>query len=427
MWIAMNPSLVQLSGREICDKLRFASSRPPNTVENDGIPATTRSFSDAFLAAKEATLKVLHRVRNLLDLLEPLHFRRMFPLDSDLAVLWSYSFSMMRWKNAIRVFWSDLQDVLESHEYFHRFLTLVCLVNLDVLLVSKTASKSFLLLNIYCEGISAVEDTATVEYAARQHTLVALRHHIFHVYRKMFSKISTHNKHERDSDKLFAGLCYQAFPRTSELLPEGYQSLPYMSFIQILNQNLSQGRWLTYREPLVTTNDPTGSQDSLRQKESLFRVEAYLPAEIAAIFGISKARLDCYEEMYQNKLLAGLPEPSKLEMLHLSQWSLSLGFRVFLDEFDFENGDEPQIDVLLEAILLSSFTVLHKACEFHLRRGALMGSLDLWELAMTDRVALEAFLIQSIAGGEEASLLVAHGILKRRPGKISTLQPLART
>jgi hypothetical protein len=415
----MDSLMSQLSDREICDKLQSTSSCSSKTAQDGDSSAIAISVPRVFQAAIKATRKVLNRVRKLLDLLEPLHFRQMFPLDSGLAVLWSYSYSMIRWKSAIHVFWPDLQDVLESHEYFHRFLTLVCLVHLDALLVSKTASDSFLLLNIYCEGISAVEDTATVEYAARQHTLVALRHYIFHVYRKMFSKISTHNKHERDYDKLFAGFCWHVFPRTSELLPEGYQSRPYMSSIQVLNWNLSQEKWLTYGEPLVTTNDPTGSQDSLRQNDSLFRVEAYLPAEIAAIFGISKARLACYEEMFQNMLLAGLPESSKLGMLHLSRWSLSFGFRVFLDEFDFENGDEPQIDVLLEAILLSSFTVWDKACEFHHRRGALIGSLAPWELAMTDRVALEAFLIQSIASGQEASLLVSCGILKRCPGKRS--------
>jgi hypothetical protein len=410
MGLSMDPSLAQLSEREICDKLRYASSLPPKTAENDGIPATTRSFSDAFLTAKEATLKVLHRVRNLLDLLEPLHFRKMIPLDSDLTILWSYSYSMIRWKSTICFLWPDLQHVLEYYEHFHRCLTLDLLGQLDVLLVSKYTPYHSLVFNICYDEISAMEDDPTVNIQARQHTLASLRHCIFHVYRNTFPKTPTRDKHKRESHMDMATIYQNCFPQTCELLPEGFQPRPSGYVAHILVRSPKE-------QPTVLT-DCTSSQGSSEQLGSLSLVKAYVPAEITTIFNLTRDQWDVFEKFAQQSL-AECSTWIRGNILHFSPWSISIALRAFINGFDLESFWEQETGAFLGAIIAVSFLVWDLVMDFCERDGTSLQSLDLGSRITTDRVALEAFLIKEIASSEEASLLVARGILKRRPEKAS--------
>jgi hypothetical protein len=402
--------MAQFSVCEICDKLRSVSSLTPKTAENDGIPASKTSLSNAILYALEAVREALRRVRNLLDLLEPLHIRRKYPLDFQIAILWSYSSSMVKWKSLIRFFWPDLQGVLEFHAHFHRFLTLACLSQLDDFLVSKRVLSESLLLSICYEEICAMEDDPTVNIQARQHTLASLRHCILHVYRNTFPKTATRDKHKRESDMYREMFYYNISPHTRELLPEGYRPPPRGFYARDLVRR--------QEEQLTDTSYHLSSQGYSMELRIPSPVEAYFPAEIAAIFNLTRNQRDVFEKIAQKSLMT-LPTWIRKDALEFSPWSLSIALKAFLKDFDFESCRRRESFFLLQAITVASFLVWDLVMYFCERGGTLLQLWDIGARITTDSFALEAFLIKRIASGKGASLLVERGILKRRPEKAS--------
>ena len=113
-----------LSNMENITNILKSLPRPLKIDWDDGFPAQTLGGpAKSHLEAVTMTVfRILKRLRDFLDVMEPLHIRRIFVyyMEEYTIMFWSYFFSIVRWKSAILFLWPDLEDVLDLHEKFVR-------------------------------------------------------------------------------------------------------------------------------------------------------------------------------------------------------------------------------------------------------------------------------------------------------------------
>ena len=366
---------------------------------NDGFPpiivgGSALSDEDNVM---NVVVRLLRRVRPLLDFLEPLQVRQYYESVSSLAMVGRYSFSLVRWKSTICFFYPYLKDALDCHESFHPCIQQDFRQRLDDRLASKTdpGMLKIDLLNAWYEGLSTIEDTSMVDIAAKEHLLSSLTHHILHIYHMELPTPSARNELMRPVYMRKAILIYNTFPRSIGLLPATYRCLPDKGSAQRLMQMHDERSTLGTRA--IATTKPTSSPKSSEETE--YTKGTYIPARLAVIFGLKPDEMLSLEQSAREHLLT-VPEPIGVEMLGYSSWTLSLGFRAFMVRYDIERCTDGHKFRILACMTIYSRAVRQLCIDFHHQTGALDKLATFGEMIMTNRSELEDFIIERLASDE---------------------------
>jgi len=339
--------------------------------ENQHLPVTAGDFIQDIVAT------LLGRCKSLLDILEPLHWRRSDDRPSDLVTYWSYSLSMVRWKNSICFFWPDLQDALEFHENCHRYMHKFFLTRLDDLLSSRNYFAAAALLNTWYEGTSAMEDTPLVNISAKEHLLSSITHHLLHVYRILLPKTPNSLQRKTDLDELT--LYCNMFPQTSNLLPAGWQIHRKGSFTRSI---LRSSGMLSISPPNVL--QPLGRTATLK---------TYFPPGFLDLLCLDTEMQIAIEAAMQDFILGYTPSIQE-EMLDLSPWILGVGLGVFSDLHNLEDIRDDYKDSILACVIAASQYAWNEGIDFYDRYLDRDGVT--WSDLITDRDTVKALVFKWI-------------------------------
>ena len=367
--------------------------------------------------AAQNALGLLYRVRDFLDFLEPYHSRQFMRAQQADLVFWNYSFSIIRWRHAIRFFWPDLEYALDLHEKFHHTIHQSALRELESWIASGDLLSTAIWLNLWYEGISDMEDTSLVDVPAKEHALLAIRHHLLHIYRRVLPTFPARGKSKEDSTAENAAAVFRTFPQTSEFMPAEYRTLPDKMAIAgraIMIYQKAQPRPGRTIGMLIESRPSAGPPEPFA---SLFAVRAYLPPKLAAIFEPDRATWDGLEKLAQETILH-MPASIRRDILDFSFWALSVGLRACLDQFVLQSCSEAKKRMMLGSMVSCSLRLWVFLGDLYDPSGASEGlPTSLESFIMYDREALEAFLIESLAGDDMSMFAIKNGTFKRRTKK----------
>jgi len=351
--------------------------------ENQHFPVTAED------PIKDIVATLLDRCKSLLDILEPLHWRQSVIRPPDIVTFWSYSLSMVRWKDLICLFKPDLQGALDFFENFHRYMHTLFLGCLDGLLSSGEYSVAVVLLNAWYEGISAMEDTPLVNISAKEHLLSSLTHHLLHVYRVLLPLAP--DKPQRKTHAEILAFLYNGFSETLELMPNRCQIHQRGSWMRLMlefreNQSLSE-------EKVDICPGTESSRDSRQQSERPAPLKAYFPSGFLELFGLSTKDQHSLEA-YMHKCILGYPPSLQEELRGLSHWTLGVGLGVFsyLSANDAEYTSKESKLSILDSIIAGSSYAWDKAIDF-CNRSFEQDGLTVSDL-MAFRDIIEGFMVE---------------------------------
>jgi len=393
------------------------ASSLPRSLEfelNDGLPPLTfDGFTSRFFS--NLTSRLALHVRDLLDILEPLHVRQVVPDLADPVIFWSYSFSMVRWKKAICFFRPYLKDALDFYRGLHRLGHRFLLQRFERLFITKRYDDLVTYLNIWYEGISNMEDDPMVDIRAKKNLLDFFKHHIFHMYREIFPKIRRSNK-ARQSDDIDVKVCLSSlFSRTSSLLPENVRffRLGYIgaALLEIQRDDF------TWEQATTTVGNHEPSLEPHQQVRRFPLPNPCVPAKMAVILGMETEMADLVDLLHQELLL-------KQNTLHhslafeYSAWTLSLVLRALFVQFDVENCADKAIRPII--FLLSTFspTIWDLLSGLASRDNVPQTSESVADWIMASRDVLEAFVIDSFIDAFDELLAPYGTTFKKRSRRV---------
>lgn len=357
--------------------------------EHQHFPVTAEDSIDISQRTIGNLAMLFCRCKSLLDILEPLHWRRAPVRSSDSVSLWSYSFSIVRWKNSICLFQPDLQGALDFYENYHRYMHTFFLEGLDDFLSSGDYSVAAMLLNVWYEGISAMKDTPSVNISAKEHLLSSLTHHLLHVYRILLPIAPKKSRRKTDVETL--ALSCNMFPQTLKLLPASWQILR--------RGRLMRSILRFYRKPSMSQENvevrpgTASSRDSRQQVEFPAPLKTYFPPGFLDLFCVNTEEQHYFEVSMQEDV-SHLPPFLQEEVLGLFPWIIGVGLGLFSSLNDAEDTSEVVKLSILYLIKQSSLYAWDKAMEFHSRSRERNG-LTVSDL-MANRHIVEAWMIESI-------------------------------
>ena len=360
-------------------KFEWDDKLPPMTV--DGI---TIKFIVDF------TARLTLHVRDLLDMIEPLHVRQFSTDDLSLAIYWSYSFSIVKWKNAICYFRPYLKDALDFHDSLHRHGHHLVLRHLEGLFNTKQYDDMITYLNVYYEGISNMEDGPMVDIHTKRKLLDLLKHHIFHIYREMFPKARGSKKARRSDDIYMMAKVLSLYSRTSSLLPEKFRScrLGFIgrTFLQY------QRREFTSEQHTTTVRNHEPSLEVHQRVERSPLPYPYIPAKLAVFLRMDTEIVELVDSRSREHLLTRSTLHQSLA-IEYSPWSLSLVLRALFVHFDVENGTGKAIDPMIGLLSGFSFMVWELLIDLAGQYNIPQTPENIADWLMTNLDVLEVFVI----------------------------------
>lgn len=390
----------ELSDMEISNKLLSTLSHPLEVAWEDGFPPVTIGHSKRACLRDAANVveRLVRRVHNILDILEPLHFRQFIPSLSHRITTLSYSFSLIRWRSAICFFMPDLEDALNFHEQYHRYYVGGTLWDLECYISSGQYDLATVLLTLLHEGILGINNTSTVNNSAKEHLLASLKYHALHLYRRIFSKSPVIKTTLRDHRSEGLAWFHYQFPHTLGLLPASYRPGTYGRSVYKLS--LMQ-KHLSYLDCIKTTIGRASENDGAchhaidhfkQLSISSTSLKAYFPARVLTIFGMNPEKSDFLEGVVQQRLDDVDPDFAD-DMHDMSPWSLSIGLRAFFDRADIGEHTKKSKESILTHIMLSSLSVWDVCLDCHRQSGASGEYPDLRNMTMNDRHTMEALMM----------------------------------
>ena len=403
-----------LSNSETVASLASSFPRSLKFEWNDGLPPMTiDGITLEFIS--EFMTRLVHRVCDLIDMFEPLHFRRFATHLPSTEIYWSYSFSIVKWKNAICYFRPYLKDALDFHDSLHRHGHHLVLQYLERLFTSRWYDGMIWWLNIHHEGISNMEGGPMVDIRAKRELLDHFQHHIFHIYREIFPKTRRSNKARRSDDMCIQINLFSLFSGTSSLLPEDFRS-HRLGFIGA--KIMEHQRKNSTLEQATTTG--TNSEPSLESHQQVKRFpppNPYIPAKMAVILGMDTVMVAEYARLNQELLLEQEPSLQSCA-LEYSAWTLSLMLRVIFVQFDVETGTDKAIIPILDILSVSSFQTWDLLSKLASRSGATETCERMADWIMTNRDMLEALMIDFWTDIFDESLAPYGTTFKKRPKRV---------
>lgn len=331
---------------------------------------------------------LLRFCRDFLDFLEPLNSRLIVSSESCWWTLWSYSFSLVKWKRAICFFWPGLKKALEFHEKYLARPDTSFLRSLDKLLSSGNWSVAAVLLNTWYEGISAMENTPLVNNSAKDHVLSSLTHHLLYVYRALLPKAP--NRSQRKTDAQTLALSCNMFSQTIDLLPARWRINRRGRFTRSILQSCRKPSML--RETVEVRPGIASSRNSRQQLELPAPLRAYFPSGFLDLFGLVTEEQQALEADMQGFISSHYPSLQE-EMLGLSHWIIGVGLGVFSSLMDGEDTSEKWKLSILYCIIAGSQYVWNDTVDFYNQFREVDG-LILSDL-VTDRKIIEGLMIKS--------------------------------
>jgi len=391
----------ELSDMDISTKLLSTLSHPLKVAWEDGLPPVTIWHSKIACRGDAATVveRLLRRVRNLLDILEPLHPKQFALSVSKPNIALNYSFSLSRWRSAICFFMPDLEDELNFHEHYHRYTLRESLWKLDRSISSGRYNYAAGLLSILYEGISGMRNTSTVNASAKEHLLSSLQYHALHLYRRQYSKSPAINPSmwwDHPSDGKL--LCHLLYTQISEPMPASYRLNPYGITVYVSSRIHKDPSLLDCIRMAITAaalQNDRAMRDTIDRFEQLIlspMMGAYFPERVLTGFGMSTEKADVLDGVIQ-KRLDEIDSDFTDDMHDMSPWSLSIGLRAFFDRADVGKHTKRSKESILTYIMLSSVSAWDVCVNYHRRSGAPGEYPDLWNMTMTDRYAMEALMM----------------------------------
>jgi len=350
--------------------------------ENQHFPVTAEDSINDIVA----TLFV--RCKSLLDILEPLHWRQSIR-PSGLVRFWSYSLSMVRWKDSICLFKPDLQGALDFFENCHRYMHTSFLGCLDSLLSSGEYFVAVVLLNAWYEGISAMEDTSLVNISAKEHLLSSLTHHLLHVYRVLLP-LAPDKSQRKNHVETLAFIC-NWFSETLDLMPERWQIHQRGFWMRFMLKTREKLSLLEEKLDICTGNE--SSRDSRQQSERPVPLKAYFPSDFLELFGLSTNGQHS-PEAGMHECILSYPPSLQEELRGLCHWNLGVGLGVFshLCANDAENTSAESKLLILDCIKAASSYAWDKAIHI-CNRSFEQDGLTVSDL-MAFRNIIEGFMIE---------------------------------
>jgi len=385
-------------------KLEWNDCLPP--IKLDG--STYHDFS-GFMP------RFVHHVRDLLDMFEPLHSRQSVTNLLEQATFWSYSLSIVKWKNAICFFRPYLKDALVFHDGLHRFGHQLVLQHLEKLFDTKRYGDMVTHLNIWYEGISNMEDGPMVDIRAKKNLLDIFKHYIFHIYREMFPKARGSKKARRSDDIYMTAKVLSLYSHTSRLLPGNFRSCRLGFIGRTFMQH--QRRKLTSEQHTTTVSNHVSSPELHQQVERALIQNSYIPAKLAVILGMDTVMAEIVNSRTRELLLKRSTLYQSLA-LEFSPWSLSLVLRGLFVHFDVENGTAKTIDPIICLLLDFSFTVWELLIGLAGQYNVPQTSESVADWIMTNRDVLEVYVIDSLTDAIDEFLAPFGTTFKKRSRRV---------
>lgn len=395
-----------LSNMEIDTNLLRSLPRPLKIDWDDEFPAQTLGgpAKPHPEAVPTVVFRILKRLHDFLDIMEPLHIRRIFLnyLEEYAIMFWSYIFSIVRWKSAILFLWPDLEDMLDLHERFLRSYHRVILATLDRMISKGNYFHAALLLNILYEGNSAMENTPRIDIPAKDHLQSCLTHHLLHVYRRISLTEWTFKKSQQPELKHWMTL--NMFPHTFKMLPRRYRYGPLKPIGRMLLRT-HESRLVSETSCSLGCEDAPSTKSPKRLENHCCATNAYLPVRFRTVFGLdtgtknvvtSSMLMDMVEEAIQIYLM-NFDASFREDMLELSPWTLSIALKAVLDECAISNHTRAyKITVLILSLRHSMETCIQLMSmeEFQALRDIGKKSAD---FRMSNQI-MEPVILQWLAG-----------------------------
>jgi hypothetical protein len=307
-------------------------------------------------------------IRNILDILDPGHMRKVWPKFHEWFPNLSYGFSMLRWRGVIICLDPTLEVVMNVLEYqFHHWLVR-SLTWYDSMKHSADSLWAALLLTVIYEGLKSLESSHLVENSAKEYLESTLLEHILFIYLKAFGTqycISAEKRPTKISRQqavpiFVASLCF-SFSRTRKYIPFSpsleFAVLPPMVHRQqsVSTLCLNTENWL-YVLPA-----------SVPPEADYLMMLLYAPPQFCAAFGFSTEELhrigndtnDPYHraindlgKLISTSLIRGDEVMHVLYVLSLSPIALSMGVKVILDHMTVSTILSPSQDRERRILLL---------------------------------------------------------------------------
>jgi hypothetical protein len=165
-------------------------------------------------------------IRNILDILDPGHVRKLWPKCYDWLPNLSYGFSMLRWREVILCLDPSLEVTMNMLEYRFHYWLVGSLTWYDSMKPSSDLHLAALLLTFIYEGLKSLESSHLVESSAKEYLESTLLEHILLIYLKAFGTQYCTSADERPTKisvqptiPIFvASLCFN-FSRTRNYIP----------------------------------------------------------------------------------------------------------------------------------------------------------------------------------------------------------------
>lgn len=401
---------ISLTGMYAADAVlesRSSLSRPLRIDWDDGLPPVTVNYPNI----PHVLFRLVGRVRDLLDVLEPLHFRQHDANISRWETIWSYYFSIVRWKHAIRFCWPDLEDTLDLFENLQRPFLRAFFRRLDGFVSSKRYADAIIDLNVCYEGIANMEDSPMVDIDAKRNLLKSLQHHILHIYREVFPKTPKQHLSRRSDEIDRLGRFWSLFSHTSSWLPDNVRCCQLGHIGEDLLK--SQKNNSTPEHATTTVPNHEHSLESHQQVKRFLLPDSYIPAKMAAILGMNKVTVDAMAQLIREDSFDCEPVVRDFE-LRFSAWTSSLVLRAIFAQYDVEKGTEKAMTAITVLVSNYSSEVWVLLGDFMSRPGAPEMSEGIADYMMTNRDMLEAFVIDSFTDAFDGYLARYETMFRKR-------------
>ena len=364
------------------------------------LPTTTDNVKSPERAVFIMIPELVERLRSFLDFIEPLHVRRLFPVSSQLWVLWSYSLSILKWEEEISSFCPSLKHDLYSHRFYHcHILRPFFLYSLDHMEILGDYFQVALWLNVWYEALLAMDKNAITSSSAKDHLQSSLVDRILHIYRSLFPT-GTAGKPSQRKELDNRAKQLSLFPSTTGLLPSHYRHFPMGNVARdILRQPKTPIR--------LEENLPLGKADPHCQKppeHSFPALKAYVPAQLLAMLGLDtetqdfSADLQWMEpiEVHIRENLKTYDAKVQKEILDFSPYTFSIGTKAVFDEVNKLIAEKDLGHLVRASWDRRGRELLHLLVQSSIRYCImLIASLELWSSLQKREVTLAEFVMEN--------------------------------
>jgi hypothetical protein len=396
------------------------------------LPTTTDNVKSAWRAVLIMIHELVERLRSFLDFIEPLHVRRLFPVSSQLWVLWSYYLSIFKWEKEISSSCPSLKDDLYSHRFFHLHILRPSFLRLlDHMDILGDYFQVALWLNVWYEALLAMDKNAIISSSAKDHLQSSLADRILHIYRSLFPT-GTAGKPSRRKELEDRAKQLSLFPSTAGLLPSRYRHLPMGNVAQgILRQQKTSIR--------SDENLPLENADPHCQKPPKHpfpMLKAYVPAQLFVILGLDtetqNSSTDTYwmepVEVRIRKHLNTYDAKVQSEILDFSPYIMSIGTKAVFDNVNrmlAEQGLDHQVLALWDS---EGRALLHWIVRLSISYCTmLIESLELWSSLQKTEVTLAEFVMENRDLGDKYFQVLADDSESFRTRAVSVMVSWAST